>query len=180
MLPNVLASPCKCPSNTSWHPWDQRLRLGCRGSKRGWAWGSESWLCRQGLGEWGLQQEKGTPSIRYRPSTLLWIRLQREGQGVRISGDRGLGEKLQGTEVEKGKTRETPTALLCQAGVIHLSLQQLCEMVVLSSPVYKHGPRAVWYHALAPFPQSLDELLPIWVRWGFKETEGGGEKDGRS
>ena len=33
--------------------------------------------------------------------------------------------------------------------------------------VQTHGPRAVWYHALghtavAPFPQSLDELLPIW------------------
>lgn len=81
MLPSVLASPCRCPSSTSWHPWAQRFRLGCRGSKRGWARGSESWLCRQGLGEWGLQQEKGTPSIRYRPSTLLWIRLQREGQG---------------------------------------------------------------------------------------------------
>lgn len=35
MLPSVLASPCKCPSNTSWHPWDQRLRIWAVGDQRG-------------------------------------------------------------------------------------------------------------------------------------------------
>lgn len=53
-----------------------------------------------------MQQEKGTPSIRYRPSTLLWIRLQKEAQGVRVCEDRGLGEKLK-HRVEKGKMRGT-------------------------------------------------------------------------
>lgn len=36
-LPKVPARPCRWSSSTSWHPWGQRFRLGCRGSKSGWA-----------------------------------------------------------------------------------------------------------------------------------------------
>lgn len=85
--PRVPASPCRWSSSTSRQPWARRFRWGCQGSENGRARGSDGQLCRQGGGEWGLQQEKGTASVGRRPFTLLWMPLQEEQTGYQMSAE---------------------------------------------------------------------------------------------